>query len=226
MRLLGNRRTSRTQVALFFITVLALGFFFTVQVRSQATADRLLSGQDNVTLGLLITGLAQSNQQLIQSRGDLSAQEQRLAASATSPNSADQELHRQLSELQIINGDVPVHGPGVELRIAFTMQSFELQDLTNALRQVGAEALAVNDHRLTARSVIGEKDGAVTVDGATVPAPYDFLAIGNPAQLLTGADQLGTQLKSRGTVILSQQADVHISGVVASRPEVYSTFSE
>ena len=41
---------SRTQVALFFVSVLGLGFFFTVQVRSQAAADRLLNGQDNVSI--------------------------------------------------------------------------------------------------------------------------------------------------------------------------------
>ena len=215
---------SRTQVALFFVTVLGLGFFFTVQVRSQAAADRLLSGQDNVTLGLLITGLAQSNQRLTQARGDLSQQESQLAASATSPNTASQQLQAQLSQLEIVNGSVPVHGPGVELKVSFAMQSFELQDLANALRQLGAEALSVNGHRLTARTVIGDKNGSFTIDGKTMSAPYDFLAIGDPPQLASGASQLVTQLKSRGQVSLIQLADVHISTVVPERPQVYSSF--
>jgi uncharacterized protein YlxW (UPF0749 family) len=217
-------RLSRTQVTLFFVTVFCLGFFFTIQVRSQAVADRLLSGQDNVTLGLLITGLAQSNQRLVQARSDLSQEEQRLAASATSPNSANQQLQQQLSQLQIVNAIVPVQGPGVELTVGFTMQTFELQDLTNAMRQLGAEALSVNDHRLTARSVIGSKSGTLTVDGSTLTAPYDFLAVGDPPQLAAGAAELVTQLKSRGQVYLNQQADIHITGVVPERPVVYSSF--
>jgi uncharacterized protein YlxW (UPF0749 family) len=222
--LLGSARSYRIQVALFFITVLGLGFFFTVQVRSQAAADQLLSGQDNVTLGLLITGLAQSNQRLVEARSDLGRQEEQLAASATSPNSASQQLHQQLSELQIINGTMPVHGPGVELKVSFTMQSFELQDLANAMRQLGAEAVSVNDRRLTARSVIGEKNGTLTIDGKSLAAPYDFRVIGAPAQLSAGAAQLLTQLKARGNATLVQQGDIRITAVVPDRPQVYSSF--
>jgi uncharacterized protein YlxW (UPF0749 family) len=217
-------RPYRVQVALFFITVLGLGFFFTVQVRSQATADQLLSGQDNVTLGLLITGLAQSNQRLVEARGDLSRQEEQLAASATSPNSASQQLQHQLSELQIINGTLAVHGPGVELKVGFAMQSFELQDLANAMRQLGAEAVSVNDRRLTARTVIDERNRTLTVDGRPMAAPYDFKVIGDPALLFAGAGQLLTQLKARGNATLAQQGDVHITAVVPERPQVYSSF--
>jgi uncharacterized protein YlxW (UPF0749 family) len=222
--LLGDRRSYRIQVALFFITVLGLGFFFTVQVRSQAAADQLLSGQDNVTLGLLITGLAQSNQRLVQARSDLGQQERQLAVSATSPNSATQQLNQQLSQLQIINGTVPVHGPGLELKVGFTMQSFELQDLANAMRQLGAEAMSVNDRRVTARTVIVEKNGAVNIDGKSMSAPYDFLVIGDPAQLFSGASQLLTQLKARGNASLVQQGDVRITALVTERPQVYSNF--
>jgi len=222
--LLGNKRSYRIQVALFFVTVLGLGFFFTVQVRSQATADQLLSGQDNVTLGLLITGLAQSNQRLVEARSELGQQEQQLAASATSPNSASQQLHQQVSRLQIINGTMPVRGPGVELKVRFAMQSFELQDLANAMRQLGAEAVSVNELRLTARTVIGEKNGTLTIDGKSMSAPYDFLVIGDPAQLSAGAGQLLTQLEARGNATLGQQGDIHIAAVVPERPQVYSSF--
>ncbi len=224
--MLGSSRMTRTQLALFLVTVLVLGFFFSVQVRSQAAADRLLSGQDNVTLGLLITGLAQSNQRLIEARGDLSLEEQRLADSASSPNKASQELQQQLSQLKVVNGTVPVHGPGVQLKVSFKMQAFELQDLSNALRQLGAEALSANGHRLTARTVIGESSGAVVIDGQALSAPYDLLAIGDPAQMASGAGQLVTQLRSRGQVVLDQVSDLHITGVVPDRPQVYSTFEQ
>jgi uncharacterized protein YlxW (UPF0749 family) len=216
----------RTQLALFLIAVLGLGFFFTVQVRSQAAADRLLNGQDNVTLGLLITGLAQSNQRLTQARGDLSQEEQQLAASASSPNTARQQLQRELTQLQIVNGTIGVHGPGVELKVGFKMQAFEIQDLSNALRQLGAEALSANGHRLTARTVLSESNGTLTIDGIAVYAPYDFLAIGDPPQMASGAGQLVTQLRSRGQVSLDQLPDLRITSVVPDRPQVYSTFGQ
>jgi uncharacterized protein YlxW (UPF0749 family) len=106
------------------------------------------------------------------------------------------------------------------------MQAFEIQDLSNALRQLGAEALSVNDHRLTARTVIGESNGTLMIDGQPVSAPYDFLAIGDPPQMASGAGQLVTQLRSRGQVSLDQQADLHISSAVPDRPQVYSTFGQ
>ena len=217
---------TRTQLALFLATVLVLGFFFSVQLRSQAAADRLLSGQDNVTLGLLISGLSQSNQRLIEARSDLSQEEQRLADSASSPTKASQELQQQLSQLQVVNGTVAVHGPGVHLKVSFKMQAFEMQDLSNAMRQLGAEALSINGHRLTARTVIGERGGAAVIDGQALSAPYDLLAIGDPSQMASAAGQLVTQLRSRGQVMLDQVPDLHITAVVPDRPQVYSTFEQ
>jgi hypothetical protein len=55
-------------------------------------------------------------------------------------------------------------------------------------------------------------------------APYDLLVVGDPAQLISGAGQLLTQLKARGNATLVQQADIHIAAVVPERPQVYSNF--
>src|SRR2546422_6168686 len=107
------------QAAALFVVVLVLGFLFAVQVRSQATAQRYLSGQDNVTLALLITGLAQSNEQLIEARGELTAEEQRLASAAASGGSGTAPIQEQLDKLRVIDGTAPVRGPGVQLSIGF-----------------------------------------------------------------------------------------------------------
>jgi hypothetical protein len=57
-----------------------------------------------------------------------------------------------------------------------------------------------------------------------MPAPYDLLVVGDPAQLTSGAGQLLAQLKARGNATLAQQADIHIAAVVPERPQVYSNF--
>jgi uncharacterized protein YlxW (UPF0749 family) len=223
--LLDSRFLPRRELVVFIIAILILGFLFTVQLRSQATAEKLLSGQDNVTLALLITGLAQSNQQLVLTRSDLSAQAQKLQSEADANHSGAPALQDQLNQLQVLDATIPVHGPGITMNIGFTLQAFELQDLANSLRQLGAEAISFNGHRLTAKSVIGTKGGNVTVDGETVMAPYDFLVIGEPTKLSTGAQSVVGTLKARGTVSVQPAANVPITATVPDRPTVYSNYS-
>jgi uncharacterized protein YlxW (UPF0749 family) len=217
-------RLPRRELAIFVVAILVLGFLFTIQVRSQATAAKLLSGQDNVTLALLINGLAQSNQQLVQTRYDLSAEAQKLQSDADANRSGAPALQDDLTLLQVFDGSVPVHGPGITMHIGFSLQPFELQDLGNSLRQLGAEALTVNNHRLTARSAISLPRGDLVVDGQALQAPYDIQAIGDPSKLLTGAQSIVGTLKARGNVSLSSAPDIHITAVVLARPQVYSSF--
>ena len=222
--MLANFRLPRRNLVVFGIAILILGFAFTIQVRSQATAAKLLSGQDNVTLALLITGLAQSNEQLVQTRSDLTAEAQKLQFDADTNRAGGPALQEQLSQVQVLDGSVPVHGPGITMAIGFTLQPFELQDLANSLRQLGAEAIAVNNQRLTAKSVIGSKDGNLTFDGSSLGTPYNFQAIGDPTKLSTGARSVVGTLKARGTVSLDTAPDIHIAASAPNRPSVYSNY--
>jgi len=54
----------------------------------------------------------------------------------------------------------------------------DLQLVTNALWAAGAEAIAINDQRLTATSTIRKAGGAILVDFRPVTSPYEIRAIG------------------------------------------------
>jgi uncharacterized protein YlxW (UPF0749 family) len=195
-------------------------------VRSQATAQLYLSGQDDVTLGLLITGLSQSNSRLLLARVDLSDQAARLQADLRNPSGSPDALRAELRDLQIVNGTIPVHGPGIELTVSFMLHAFDLQDLTNILRQIGAEAVSVNGNRVTARTVISEANGKLLLDGRPVQSPLRVDAIGDPQTLDDGAQSIVASLSPRGSVGLVQLADVRISAVIPDRPVVYSSFPQ
>jgi uncharacterized protein YlxW (UPF0749 family) len=212
------------QVASLLLIVVLLGFLFAVQLRSQATADRYLSGQDNVSLGLLITGLSQSNQRLSDARAEAQQQVQRLTAEIASGANPATPLQQQLIQLEVVDGTVPVHGPGLLITVSFSLHDYEVEDLSNALRQSGAEAIEINGHRLTGRSVMGEKSGRASLDGQTVQAPYRISAVGDPAKLAAGAESIAASLKTRGDVVVLQQADVKIASTVPERPVIYSSF--
>ena len=220
-----RRGLPRAELIAVVLVTLLLGFLFTIQVRSQDTAQRYLASQDNVSLGLLITALSQANNRLVLERVDVSQQIQRLQADVTS-GAAAPALQAQLTRLQVVAGKVGVHGPGVQLTIDFKLRAFELQDLSNSLRQLGAEAVQMNNHRITARTVFGERGSAVTIDGETVAAPYTIRAVGDPQALGTGAQDLVTQLSPRGGVALNQGADVRVDATVPQRPTVYAGFGK
>jgi uncharacterized protein YlxW (UPF0749 family) len=204
--------------------MLLLGFLFTIQIRSQASAQRYLSGQDNTSLALLITGLSQANNRLVQAQVDANDQQNRLLADLGSNDQSAPALQRQLTQLQIINGSVAVHGPGVRLSIGFKLQSFELQDLANVLRQLGAEAVAIDAHRVVASTVIADANGAATIDGEKATTPYTLLAIGDPTALEAGAKEIVGTLSPRGSVVLVTESDIHISAVSKAGPIVYSSY--
>jgi uncharacterized protein YlxW (UPF0749 family) len=224
--LLGKVRAPRRQEAILMVAIVVLGFLFTIQVRSQATAERLLNTQDNVTLALLITGLAQANEHLVETRADLNAEAQKLQADANANRSGAPALQTQVTRIQVLDGSVPVHGPGITVHVAFALQSFELEDVANALRQLGAEAIAINNHRLTAKSVIGTRGDRLTVNGEQLTAPYDIGVIGDPTKLSAGAQSIVGTLKARGDVTQQVVPDIHITAVVPDRPLVYSSFGQ
>ncbi len=63
------------------------------------------------------------------------------------------------------------------------MTSQDLQLVTNGLWQAGAEAIAINGQRLTARSAIRFAGEAILVDFRPLARPYVVNAIGDPAGL-------------------------------------------
>lgn len=70
-----------------------------------------------------------------------------------------------------VTGSVDSENPGRVL-------DRDLQDLANALWQAGAEAVAINDQRLTAVSTIRAAGQAILVDFRPITRPYRLSAIG------------------------------------------------
>ena len=63
------------------------------------------------------------------------------------------------------------------------MLDLDLQVLANGLWQSGAEAVAVNGHRLSALTAIRGAGDAITVDYRSLNRPYRVEAIGDPRTL-------------------------------------------
>ncbi|WP_066588863.1 DUF881 domain-containing protein [Cellulomonas timonensis] len=87
--------------------------------------------------------------------------------------------------LRITLTDPPVTEGGVEDPEARVIYS-DLQMIVNGLWQAGAEAVSVNDQRLTATTSIRSAGSAILVDLVPIIGPYTIEAIGDRQGLQTG----------------------------------------
>ena len=107
----------------------------------------------------------------------------------------DPGLLDQLAADEVTAGAVPVTGRGLRIVLADApdseddpdarVQDVDLQILVNGLWAGGAEAVAVNDQRLTSLTAIRSAGAAILVDLVPLVGPYTVEAIGDPADLQT-----------------------------------------
>lgn len=216
-------RTARIQrVIIVCLIGISLGFLLVLQLRSQAAVARTLADQDDTSVALLINDLNKANNQLIQQRAALAQQEAQLSQALTSGGADARGLQKTLSTLQVVNGAVPVHGPGLTIRMQGTVQDFELQDLLNSLRQAGGEAFALNGYRLTSSTPIISKGNQLMISGHGVGSPLNLDVIGDPEQLGPAGDLSLTSLQTRIQIEIQRKADLAITEVVTPRPLIYA----
>lgn len=105
--------------------------------------------------------------------------------------------------LAVVTGAVPVDGDGVVVVLDDAptdgvadvdaisddsrVRDVDVQTVVNGLWAAGAEAVAVNDQRLTSLSTIRHAGDAIVVDLRQLARPYTITAVGNPGQLLEEA---------------------------------------
>ncbi|MFD5753414.1 DUF881 domain-containing protein [Streptomyces sp. NPDC127033] len=107
----------------------------------------------------------------------------------------------------LLAGATPVHGPGVKLVVddakdassgggggpressGFSdtgrVRDRDMQRVVNGLWESGAEAIAINDQRLTSLSAIRAAGDAILVDNRPLVPPYTVLAVGDGKKLST-----------------------------------------
>jgi uncharacterized protein YlxW (UPF0749 family) len=215
-------RASRRAIGIWVIALL-VAVVATIQIRSQAEVVRSLVGTDTTSLAFLIDDLHRANDALDAEKTALS-QRQGTLASGTG-TAADQILTDEANRLRAAEGLVPVHGPGVVLVVnAAGLQALDLQDALNNLAIGGAEAIAVNDHRVVVGVAIVQTSSGVDIQGELVPPPWTISAIGDANRLAQAADLMTQQMRADRRVRQATyrvEADLSINAVVSERPFVY-----
>jgi uncharacterized protein YlxW (UPF0749 family) len=164
---------------------LALGFLVVVQLRAQASAGGLenLSAGDLTTL---IANLNTRNQQLVAEQAALRSQAAELQATGTQHTRLVASIREELSRVRRWAGFDAVRGRGIRITVDGPIEAHGLNDLVNELRAAGAEAIAIEDVRITESDVVADLPDGLAVENRSLGSPVTVWAIGNP-QVLTAA---------------------------------------
>lgn len=128
---------------------------------------------------------------LRQEINELKGEIEELEGATSTPR--DEERMRRAEIASIHAGTTAVRGPGIEVTVTESSQpssaeqqvlDVDLQIIVNGLWASGAEAISVNDRRLSYGTAIRRAGEVILVDLEPVQAPYVIRAIGDPENLI------------------------------------------
>ena len=194
--------------------VLLLGLLLVLQLRSQARPTEIssLSAQD---LSTLIETLSDRNRELRSGVSDVREQLREYRLAQTQGQSALDVSREDLRRIAAFGGQTAVIGQGLILRVNGELDAVAVNDLLNELRNAGAEAIAVDQVRITARSVCVLGAGTLEIDGTQIDRQFTIRTVGDPDGLLTALQRPGgiiSQLKLfvNATIDATQAQSVEI----------------
>ena len=180
------------RIAQLSLTAVALliGLLLVAQLRSQARPTEIssLSAQD---LSTLIETLSDRNRELRASLADAREQLRAYNLAESQGQSALDVSTEDLRRIVAFAGEGAVEGQGIVVSVEGDLDSIAVNDLLNELRNAGAEAIAVNQVRVTARSVCIQGADSLTIDGNAIARAFTIRAVGDPDGLLAALQRPG-----------------------------------
>jgi uncharacterized protein YlxW (UPF0749 family) len=182
-------RDLRSQLAIAAVAFV-LGLLVVVQLRSQTGGSALqaLSTQDLTTL---VASLNSQNDRLRSEIGTLQNQLDELRANRASGATSVEQIASDLGRIRAWAGLDPVSGRGVAITVSGKVEAGAVEDLLNELHNAGAEAIAIEDVRVVARSTVSGPPGSLDVDGYILGDPFRIRAIGRPETLVGSLTRAG-----------------------------------
>lgn len=178
----------RTKWALGFV-MMVFGLLLTTQFRvvRQTPVDPGKRRADELALELKASEEALKASEVQRAKLETELDQLRKAGSQAAPAPP-----RDISGLELLAGTTEVQGPGLIVSLVestegtATVNRISDEDLwrvVNELLAAGAEAVAINGHRLTSITGIRNVGSRILVNNAMVSSPLEVQAIGSPAVL-------------------------------------------
>jgi uncharacterized protein YlxW (UPF0749 family) len=177
------------QVSLFGVALL-IGILLVGQLRSQARPTEI-SSKPAQELSQLVATLAERNRSDALALSDLRETLREYRVVGSQGQSALDVGREDLRRITAFGGLAAVEGQGIVLDVQGDLDAIALNDLLNELRNAGAEALAVDEIRITHRSVAVQGATSLLIDGLEIGHSFQLKAIGSPDGLLATIERPG-----------------------------------
>ncbi len=207
-----NRR--KYNVITFSLGLTLLSFAIVCQINFEYNNAQALENQSTETLVTMVRNLNEYRANLDDELTTLEKSRNNLSATAA--------LEKQLQNSRIFAGQTAVKGPGVSVTVTADYEIYDMDviDIANELKVSGAEAIAINNHRLTAKSHLSSETDQddqlyLALDGERLLTPIVITAIGDAATLEKGLLFTGGIIDNLNTLygiypIVRQEAEVTI----------------
>ncbi|WP_246486269.1 DUF881 domain-containing protein [Kribbella qitaiheensis] len=229
-RLRAGFKPSRGQ-AIVAVVLALVACMAVVQVRVNRGDDGYQNARREDLIAIL-DGLGQNTRRLESEITELQARKNSLASSADKAQTAREQAEQQVRVLGILAGTMPAQGPGVRITLNDPdgkMQSSNLLDAIEELRDAGAEAIQINGSvRVVASTDLTDDAPGVKVDGEKVNSPYVIEAIGESHNLAEAANFPGglvsevTGPQIGGTAEVTELPQVQITALHAADEHRYA----
>lgn len=170
------------------IIAIVTGILFSLQIRSFKEVESLIqrSGSVGVLSELRTLQLA-----TVQLKSVLAEKEKKLE-DMQKKISSGAIIENEISKLRLLSGETAVSGEGIEIIFNADVKAFWISDLIARLVSAGAEAIAINDVRLTERtSGFRNVGGGLLMRRNFILPPIKITAIGNKQTLKQAISQNG-----------------------------------
>lgn len=177
-------------------TFILFGIMISIQTQTQTRLASELAYQSTSDLTIMLKNLSDKRQlldtEIIEAEQRLEEYQQDYADDAKLIEYVNSEIAR----LNMLTGQAAVQGPGIKVILQKENLLYsDVVGLINELWNSGAEAVAINDIRITATTAIGFLDALnttyLTCDKEILEAPYVITAIGHSSILEKGLTMPG-----------------------------------
>ncbi|NUU17718.1 DUF881 domain-containing protein [Cellulomonas humilata] len=220
-------RSTRAQLVAGVLCAV-LGFALVAQVRQSGEAD--LGGMRQDDLVRILDETTNRGDALAREAADLARERDDLLSGSDRRQAALDALRRSAETQGILTGRLPAQGPGVVVLLTEPdgyIKPITMLNMLEEMRNAGAEAIQLNDQRVTASSAFTGSGGAVVLDGVELTAPYRWTVIGDPDIIAPALQIPGgamAQVRNNGGKGTVERADLVEVDAIRVVPEpVYAT---
>lgn len=143
---------------LLFISIISLilGYILAQQFFLQQKVTKATQPESSNAIALEVSEFIKNNAKLKKEKIKVDTELNKLSEAASSLEKTNEAIGENLTQDKIILGLVPVTGPGVVITFDKDVVTTQIIDLINAIKNIGAEAIAINNRRLGPSSTIEE----------------------------------------------------------------------